>query len=228
MIKNQMESGLSMLSRIRGSITLPNFEFLNNETDKVYIIESDSNGLLASRIFTYNLIACTLNDSNNIDLNIHFKPNFYRILIFDGRCWFKEDDFIANFIAESEKLQQIKIYRATDDSILMMHLYDQLKTNFAINLNLQLVVIITNSSILFPELVDQLNQYLFSLSITVRVILIVDHLKKSQIEFYRQKPICDIIQCKLVQQGNEHCNKIITLQVVGKKNSIVEKSFQFK
>ena len=190
-----------MLARNRKFTASTNVE--TADLEKVLVIELNPDDFLATKMYIYYLISVTVNEQPLTP----YKEGCPRVVIFDGRCLFNQREFTHRFVQDQELLKQIRITRVVDDGIMLMCLHDYLRVHLSCNLNLALIVIMCNSNILFPDLLEKINHLLFSLSITVRVVLVVDQLNKIQKDFYRQKNICEMIKCKIEKKNTKNTNQ---------------------
>ncbi|KAI2805755.1 hypothetical protein BLOT_004758 [Blomia tropicalis] len=227
-----MESGLAMISRIRSLQHPLDPKLFDNHSEKVLLIHltDETDELIASRCYVYSLIQTILKVENFPITNVH--PS---VLIFDGRFFFRDEEFInsiplsssSNSIKREQLLNQsrVKIYEAFDDNELLSQLYTNVRVHMAINLNLKLIIIAVNSSIIFPDLFEKVSKFLFSLTITVHSIIITDHLSKSSKQYFGQRNnVSDIIRCKPVKydQNNIH------IRICSRKTrSVAEKKITF-
>lgn len=187
-----------MLSRIQCGHTPGNEPALSqlDQLEKVVIFELKASQLQATKTYTYSLIRSIISEPAHPT-----KDECSRVLIFDGRFFFRESEFTCNFLKEPAFLTHIRIHRAVDDSMMMLLLNEYFKVNMACNHDLRLVLIAVNSSTLFPDLLKKINSLIFSISVSAHVILIVDELTQPQVNLYCNKSYCAILSCK--QEADE-------------------------
>lgn len=182
-----------MLSRIQCVHTPDNKPALSelDQLEKVVIFELKASQLQATKTYTYSLIRSIISEPAHPT-----KDECSRVLIFDGRFFFRESEFTCNFLKEPAFLTHIRIHRAVDDSMMMLLLNEYFKVNIACNRDLRLVLIAVNPFTLFPDLLNKINSLIFSISVSAHVILIVDELTQPQVNLYRNKSYCGILSCK--------------------------------
>lgn len=218
-MESNFETCLSMLARIRGLTPSPDIDVID-DANKVTVIDLKSSDLVAVKYYLYYLIANSI--KKEFPPGLEKCQHTSRVLIFDGIHLFNESEFTNQFV-NNIQLKQIQLFRPVDDSMMMMYLYEYLQVSMSTNSSLQLIVIIVNPISLYTDLLDKLNRHLFSLSISVRFLLLSDRLSKRQMEFYLQKSICQIINC-MFDQLEPTANKIVKLKITkcnkGAKSSI--------
>jgi hypothetical protein len=150
-----------------------------------------------SQFIIYSLSNETNNDfyndinEQNIDL---INP---LIIIYDGLGAFNLMRF-SSILSSINRLKYININRVNDENQLLIALNNDLSIHLALNNKLKLIVIYANSSNIFPQIVDKINEILFSLVISVRIILVVDRINKFHKKCYLERNSFQIIKCKSI------------------------------
>lgn len=187
-----MEDGLSFLLRKRALLARPVPDELKR-LEKIAIVDLfDPDELGASKIYINSLIRSALEEPKKPNI----QTNCPRVVIIDGRFLFNEHEFINRFVEEKEKLEQVQIYRPLDDITMKMIIAENLRLNLACNLNCQLVVIIPNSKIMFPDLLKAINRLIFPSEIHINLLLVVESLSNKKLEIFQCIPHCEVIRCQ--------------------------------
>lgn len=169
----------------------------DSKSDETLVENIDNLTQNDSQFIIYSLSNETNNDFNNdingenIDL---INP---LIIIYDGLGAFNLMRF-SSILSSINRLKYININRVNDENQLLIALNNDLSTHLALNNKLKLIVIYANSSNIFPQIVDKINEILFSLVISVHIILVVDRINKLQKKSYLERNSFQIIKCKSI------------------------------
>lgn len=193
MVSNS-ETCFTMLSRML-DVQLSPDEQTMNQNNRVTIIECRNSHPMALKAYLYFIIHRSIDLTSTENTDNDSKVN---VMIFDGQFLFNEFEFMKSFsLNHSQVNKAMKIFNPMDDCQMLIHLYEYLPSIMLTNPRIRLLVIIVNSSTLFPDLMEKINQHIFSLTITVRIIIVVDCLTKNWLHFYSKKTICQILNCRL-------------------------------
>jgi len=174
----------------------------DSKSDETFVESIDNLSQNDSQFIIYSLSNETNNDfyinGNNNDI---IEENIYLInpliIIYDGLGAFNLMRF-SSILSSINRLKYININRVNDENELLIALNNDLSTHLALNNKLKLIVIYANSSNIFPQIVDKINEILFSLVISVRIILVVDRINKLQKKSYLERNSFQIIKCKSI------------------------------
>jgi len=108
----------------------------------------------------------------------------------------------SDVITSKRQLKDVDIYQCIDESQLLASLSTQLALEVAFNGRLQLMVIYSHSSNIYPHIVDKINKILFSSVLTIRVVLVVDRITKRQSNDYLNNTLFQTLTIK----SNDHRN----------------------
>lgn len=227
MISNS-ETCLTMLSRMVDVPLSPDEQTIS-QNNRVTIIESYNSNPMALKAYLYFIINRSL-DLPTTEMAID--DHNVNVMMFDGQFLFNEFEFMKCFSLDHSQVKKaMQIFNPIDDCQMLIHLYEYLPSQMITNPQIRLFVIIVNSSILFPDLIEKINQHLFSLTIAVRFIIVVDHLTKNLFNFYRKKPICQIMHCLNDKQateqitGDQSTGNRISLLIKRNQHELIKKSF---
>ena len=167
------------------------------DLEKVVVIGWNNDHLRAIRLYVNSLIRAAANVPVQFE-----KDDMPSVLVFDGKYFHNEREFAKVFVNDKNVLKRIRTFHLACDTHMLVHLKRYYKTHLACNINLQLIVIIPNSPILYPDLLDKINKIILSFPQPVKILLIIDGLSDEQLEFYKAKPICEVLFCRLTNSNN--------------------------
>ena len=223
-MNSNFESCQSLLCRIINVGSSPDTETIADEK-KLTIIDSGTSDLIALKAYLYYLIKQSIESEQNSDDDNEDWPN---AIILDGKFIIDFDEYFKLFPKFQSK--QVKLFQPIDDFMMIECLNVHLQTQMVVNKKLKLLIIICHPELLFPDLVDQINDSLFAQCICTHIILIIDRLDKKQWNFYNPKKFCQMLRCKLnevsdnVNDGQQVKQLNIQIYNIGDK-SVYHKSF---
>ncbi|KAF7488571.1 hypothetical protein SSS_03093 [Sarcoptes scabiei] len=205
-METNFETGFNMLSRLKTLASVSDVEIFDKFT-KFSIFEIENCDIKALKAYLYNLIRCSLRqDDSHLHSSNDTNNEFHKVLIFDGQFLFNSFEFCTTFgrSFESETLRKlIRIFRPIDDDVMMINLHGQLQIEMLRNSRLKLIVIILNPSILFPDQLEKVSQFLLPLSISVPITLLTDSLGKNRIQEFQKRSTVLVLKCFQINDKNK-------------------------